>query len=579
MDSSDSMFEAGFLANVYSERPIDSTPNAKVVTRFPPEPNGHLHIGHSKAIAINFGFARYHGGACNLRFDDTNPMGEKAEFFEAIEEMVKWLGFTPDQVTYSSDRFDDLYNLAEQLIIGGSAYVCHCSTAEVQAQRGGGKGCPRYPCPHRDRPSSQSLLEFRGMRDGEYRPQEVALRLKQNLEDGNPQMWDLTAYRVLDSKYKHHRTGDKWRIYPTYDFTHCLCDSLEGITHSLCTTEFELSRVSYNWLCDQLKVYTPMQREYGRLNLTGTVLSKRKIQQLVEENHVRGWDDPRLYTLVALRRRGVPPGAILAFVNELGVTKGVTNIDIKRFEQTIRGYLESTVPRLMLVPDPILVIIDNLSDDHLEMLEVPFAKEASYGTHLIPFTKRVYIDRSDFREEASKDYFRLAPRKSVGLLKVPYPILATSFERDATTSLKPKTSSNPDGHPDGFIADLNPNSEEKYSNAYIEVGFDEVRRRAPWPNKDGEAGPRSGTAPGETVRFQGTRVGYFCVDKDSTVEQTVLNRIVSLKEDSGKADGQLGRVAELPLQVATAKTVQKQAKKIKKISKDVEKADGLSEDV
>ncbi|KAL8671042.1 MAG: hypothetical protein Q9168_004435 [Polycauliona sp. 1 TL-2023] len=388
------MFKVGFLSDVYQERSFESGAISKVVTRvncptrldtkplFPPEPNGFLHIGHSKAIAINFGFAKYHGGDCYLRFDDTNPKGEEEQYFLAIEEMVKWLGFEPKRITYSSDNFDRLYALAEALVERDRAYVCHCTKAEVIAQRGGGEGegKPRYACPHRNRPIAESLAEFRAMRDGKYEAGEAALRMKQNLEDGNPQMWDLFAYRIPEKEYRrHHRTGDKWRIYPTYDFTHCLCDSFEGITHSLCTTEFELSRVSYEWLCDTLKVYKPMQREYGRLNVSGTVLSKRKIVELVNKGHVRAWDDPRLYTLIALRRRGVPPGAILSFVNELGVTKATTNIELKRFETSVRRYLEVTVPRLMLVLEPLAVVIDDLDGDHLEMIEIPFSKDPAYG--------------------------------------------------------------------------------------------------------------------------------------------------------------------------------------------------------
>ncbi|KAI4261402.1 MAG: hypothetical protein L6R42_003400, partial [Xanthoria sp. 1 TBL-2021] len=439
------MFKVGFLSDVYHERSVESGAIDKVVTRFPPEPNGFLHIGHSKAIAINFGFAKQYGGECYLRFDDTNPKGEEEQYFVAIEEMVKWLGFEPKRVTYSSDNFDRLYALAEALVERDRAYVCQCTKAEVTAQRGGGEGegKPRYACSHRNRPTAESLTEFRAMRHGKYEAGEAALRMKQNLDDGNPQMWDLFAYRIPEKEHrKHHRTGDKWRIYPTYDFTHCLCDSFEGITHSLCTTEFELSRVSYEWLCDELEVYKPMQRD-------GTVLSKRKIVELVNKGHVRAWDDPRLYTLIALRRRGIPPGAILSFVNELGVTKATTNIELRRFETSIRRYLELTVPRLMLVLEPLAVVIDDLDDDHLEMVDVPFSKDPAYGahshpteglanhphiqSHTIPFTKKVYIERSDFREVDSDDYFRLAPGKTVGLLKVPFPITATSFEKDSNS--------------------------------------------------------------------------------------------------------------------------------------------------
>ncbi|KAL2041504.1 hypothetical protein N7G274_005886 [Stereocaulon virgatum] len=601
----DSMFKVGFLADVYQERSSE-----RVITRFPPEPNGYLHIGHSKAIAINFGFARYHGGECYLRFDDTNPAGEEKEFDDSIEETVRWLGFTPKRITHSSDNFDRLYELAEVLIQKDGAYVCHCTKAQIVDQRGGGDGKkPRYACPHRSRPILESLTEFRAMRDGKYKPNGAALRMKQNLEDGNPQMWDLFAYRIPRKKEEeadelleedredakeedtkeedlaphHYRTGDKWKIYPTYDFTHCLCDSFEGITHSLCTVEFELSRVSYEWLNNKLVDHKPMQREYGRLSMSGTVLSKRKIQKLVQDKHVRSWDDPRLYTLPALRRRGIPPGAILSFVNELGVTKATSNIEIKRFETSVRRYLEMTVPRLMLVLDPIKVVIDDLPDDHLEMLELPFSKDPAYGVHTVPFTKTVYIERSDFREVDSPDYFRMAPGKPVGLMKVPYPITATTFEKhpesgqvtvvharyerpaEGEKPLKPKSfihwvassptrkspitaevriinplfnSDNPAAHPSGFLADINPTSEEIFPNAMIETGFEEIRRRAPWPAEAGENGSDSeGVVAGpETVRFQGMRMGYFCVDGDSEagMEGVVLNRIVSLKEDTGK---------------------------------------------
>lgn len=383
-------------------------------------------------------------------------------------------------------------------------------------------------------------------------------------------MWDLTAYRILDAP--HPRTGDKWKIYPTYDFTHCLCDSFENISHSLCTTEFINSRESYEWLCNALDLYCPWQREYGRLNLTGTIMSKRKIVQLVSGGYVRGWDDPRMYTLVAIRRRGVPPGAILQFVNELGVTTNHTFVQIKRFEQTVRRYLEETVPRLMMILDPIPVIIQNLPEDHYEELSIPLKMtDDSMGHHNVPFTRTVYIDRSDFRETDSKDYFRLAPGKSVGLLKVPHTIRATGFVKNADGSIKevhahyendapfkkPKTyiqwiahapekgspvalevrqtnqlfkSENPLDHPDGFLADINPDSEEVYKNAIVETGFHEVSRRAPWPEQEGEKkkhGP-------ESCRFQALRVGYFAVDSDTTEDKIVLNRIVTLKEDAGK---------------------------------------------
>ena len=382
------------------------------------------------------------------------------------------------------------------------------------------------------------------MRDGQYKPREAFLRMKQDITDGNPQMWDLAAYRIKNEP--HHRTGTTWKIYPTYDFTHCLCDSFENITHSLCTTEFIQSRVSYEWLNKTLGVYEPMQREYGRLSLTGTVLSKRKLKELVEKRIVRDWDDPRLYTLIAVRRRGVPPGAILEFVNELGVTTSRTIIQIARFEQTIRRYLERTVPRLMLVLDPLPVVIDDISELEGTELSIPFSpKNPAMGEHKVKLTKTVYIDRSDFREVDSKDYFRLAPGKTVGLLQVPHPIKATGFTKDEATgkvkevhavfdreSKKPKTyiqwvgaegsgshraevrihnalfkSDDPNTAEGGFLNDLNPDSEVVYPDALIESGFEEVRRRAPWPEAAGEA--KLGQGGPESVRFQGMRVAYF----------------------------------------------------------------------
>lgn len=580
-----SLFTTGFLGQLHNvgENPqvTESLKSehikacaGRVQTRFPPEPNGYLHIGHSKAITVNFGYARAHNGICYLRFDDTNPEKEEEKYFTAIEDMIEWLGFSPYKITYSSDYFEELYELAEDLVRRGKAYTCTCTDEEIKRNRGGEERGPRQPCVHRSKPTEESLREFRGMRDGVYEPKSIILRMKQDLEDGNPQMWDLIAYRVL--KTPHHRTGDTWKIYPTYDFTHCLVDSFENITHSLCTTEFVQSRVSYEWLCDALEVYKPAQREYGRLNLQGTIMSKRKIEKLVSERHVRDWNDPRLYTLVALRRRGVPPGAILAFVGELGVTTSVTNIQIAKFDNVVRGYLEQSVPRLMMILDPVKIILDNVEDDFLEECVVPFSpKDASMGEHVVPLTKVVYIDRSDFRTEDSKDYFRLAPGKSVGLLKAKYPVRATSFESSTEGTVtvirahyendvpfkKPKAyinwvseskkhsspvhlnevrihhqlfhSDNPSDNPGGFLADINPDSEQIIKGALMEIGFHELVANGPWPKVTQEEGKDDKDAP-ESTRFQALRIGYFCVDSDSTKEKIILNRIVSLKEDAIK---------------------------------------------
>ncbi|PTU19092.1 hypothetical protein P175DRAFT_0533513 [Aspergillus ochraceoroseus IBT 24754] len=547
----DAMFKQGFLANVFRERPTKP-----VLTRFPPEPNGYLHLGHCKAIAVNFGFARYHGD-----FE-----AEEEKYFTAIEDIIQWLGFKPHSITHSSDHFQKLYDLAEKLIKIGKAYVCHCSDTEIKLQRGGEKGGARYRCKDAEQDIDTNLKKFRDMRDGKYEPQTAFLRMFQNIESPNPQNWDLAAYRVL--KKEHHRTKDQWCIYPTYDFAHCLCDSLEGITHSLCTTEFVLSRESYEWLNSTLEVYEPMQREYGRLNVSGTIMSKRGLKKLVDGGYVRAWDDPRLYTVIALRRRGIPPEAILSFINELGVTTAKTVIQISRFEQSVRTYLEPRVPRLMLVLDPLPVVIEDietLEADQLD-LDIPFSpKDPAMGSHHVRLTKTVYIDQSDFREEDSKGYFRLAPGKNVGLWKCPYPIKATTFTKDASGKVtevravldrdgpKPKTyihwvpegsrkvevrihealfkSDDPTAVEGGFLADINANSETIYKEALIEPGFEEVHRRAPWPEAAGE---KSKSGP-ESVRFQGMRVAYFAMDSDSTEDHVVLNRIVSLKQDTGKS--------------------------------------------
>ncbi|KAI2784162.1 glutaminyl-tRNA synthetase [Daldinia loculata] len=531
------MFKTGFLDEVFKIRPMKP-----VFTRFPPEPNGFLHIGHAKAIVVNFGFARYHGGECYLRYDDTNPEAEEQVYFDAILEMVEWLGFKPYKITYSSDNFQKLYDLAEKLIGLEKAYVCQCSDTEIKLQRGGEKGTagPRYRCKHAEQPVEENLKKFRGMRDGQYKPQEAFLRMKQDITDGNPQMWDLAAYRVLDKP--HYRTGDTWKIYPTYDFTHCLCDSFEGIV------------------------------KYGRLSISGTILSKRKILKLVAEKIVRGWNDPRLYTLIGIKRRGVPPGAILEFVNELGVTTANSVIEIKRFDQAIRKYLERTVPRLMLILDPIPVVIEDADDLDGKGLAFPFSpKDPKMGSHDVTFSKTIYIDRSDFREDADPSFFRLAPGKTVGLLQVPHPIKAVSFTKDDATgkvteiravfdkeTKKPKAyiqwvpteaagtrkaevriynslfkSDNPNEAPGGFLNDINPDSEVIYPNALVESGFDEVRRRAPWPEAAGES--ELGKGGPESVRFQAMRIAYFAMDSDSTDDRIILNRIVALKEDAGKS--------------------------------------------
>ncbi|KAG7449026.1 glutaminyl-tRNA synthetase [Guyanagaster necrorhizus] len=613
------VFEEGFLGNLHEpgENPqimphlrdahLAAT-GGNVWTRFPPEPNGYLHIGHSKAIFVNFGYAAHHGGKCYLRYDDTNPEAEEVRYVESILEIIRWLGYEPWKITYSSDYFTELYDLAVELIKRGKAYVCHCSQDEIKSDRGGGRGQPKS-CIHRDRPIEESLVEFENMKNGKYKPKEANLRMKQDLNDGNPQMWDLTAYRVLEKE--HHRTHGKWKIYPTYDFTHCLVDSFENISHSLCTTEFVASRQSYEWLCDALEVYKPRQSEYGRLNIEGTVMSKRKILALVNEGFVNGWDDPRLYTLIALRRRGVPPGAIISFVSGLGVSTASSNIEIARFEQTVRQYLENTAPRLLMVMNPLKVTIENVPEDSVTIVEKPLhPKVPELGASKIPFTRTIYIDADDFRLEDSKDYFRLAPGKTVGLFQAPHPITCTSYKTDPVSGKvvelicrlentgafqKPKAfiqwvaEHAPSGSPviidetrifsrlfksdnpsSDFRSDINPSSLEVVKGAMLEVGFlplawrameeakKESKTRTEAALKDAEPPAADNATPhatsgqlvgNECVRFQGLRVAYFALDKDTRLacldggaevkqqqgDYLVLNRIVSLKEDLGKS--------------------------------------------
>ena len=526
----DAMFEEGLLASLHKpgdnpqinprlrEEHLRAT-NGAVITRFPPEPNGFLHIGHSKAIAVNFGYARYHKGLCYLRFDDTNPAAEEEKYFVSILETVRWLGFEPYKITYSSDYFDRLYELAVELIRRGLAYVDHSTAEEIRAGRGGPDKGERFESKWRHRPVDESLQAFEEMKNGKYKPGEATLRMKQDiLGSGNPQMWDLIAYRVLDAP--HQRTGTKWCIYPTYDFTHCLVDSFENISHSLCTTEFILSRESYEWLCDALEVYKPRQYEYGRLSIEGAVMSKRKMIKLVAGGYVDGWNDPRMYTIIGLRRRGVPPGAILSFVNQLGVSTHNSTIQLNRFDQSVRQYLELNTPRLMMIVKPLKITIENIDEDFVLDIEKPLhPKVPEMGTVKVPFAKTVYIDASDFRTEDAADYFRLAPGKSVGLYQVPHPITCTSFRTDEAgqvvellcryenggEKVVPKTyiqwvaeyaprkspvrvrevrqfnplftCENPAAQ-ENFLDHINPNSKEVLKDAMIEVAFYDVARQS-----------------------------------------------------------------------------------------------------
>lgn len=522
----------------------------KVFTRFPPEPNGYLHIGHAKAMFVNFGLAEERAGCCYLRYDDTNPEAEKKEYIDHIEEIVKWLGWKPFKITYSSDYFDDLYKLAVELIKRGRAYVDHQTPDEIKEYRE-----KKMNSPWRDRPIAESLKIFEEMRCGMIEEGKATLRMKQDMQSDNFNMYDLIAYRIKFTP--HPKAGDKWCIYPSYDYTHCVVDSLENITHSLCTLEFETRRASYYWLLDALDLYQPYVWEYSRLNVTNTVMSKRKLNRLVTEQYVEGWDDPRLMTLSGLRRRGVTSTAINTFVRGIGITRSdCSMIRLDRLEYHIREELNKTAPRAMVVLHPLKVVITNLEAGSVMELDAKKWPDApaddASALYKAPFSNVVYIERSDFRMKDSKGYYGLAPGKSV-LLRYAFPIKCTDviLGDDKETVLEilaeydPEKKSKPKGvlhwvaQPSGgvdplkvevrlfdklflsenpaeledWLGDLNPNSKVVIPNAYSVPSL----RNAP---------------VGESFQFE--RLGYFVVDKDSTSEKLVFNRTVTLKESSAK---------------------------------------------
>uniref|UniRef100_A0A8C4GQ72 Glutamine--tRNA ligase n=1 Tax=Dicentrarchus labrax TaxID=13489 RepID=A0A8C4GQ72_DICLA len=514
----------------------------QIRTRFPPEPNGILHIGHAKAINFNFGYAKANNGICFLRYDDTNPEKEEEKYFTAIKDMVEWLGYKPYAVTHASDNFQQLYDLAVDLVRRGHAYVCHQKGEEL-------KGHNAPASPWRDRPVEESLVLFDRMKKGVFAEGEATLRMKMVMEDGK---MDPVAYRI---KYTpHHRTGDEWCIYPTYDYTHCLCDSIENITHSLCTKEFQARRSSYFWLCNALDVYCPVQWEYGRLNLTYTVVSKRKIIKLVETGVVRDWDDPRLFTLTALRRRGFPPEAINNFCARVGVTVSQTTTEPHLLESCVRDVLNDSAPRVMAVLEPLKVTITNLPENSKSDVRVPdFPANEAKGSHVVPFTRTIFIEQSDFREVMEKGYKRLTPEQPVGLRHAGYIISVQKVikvrcfkgkvvELEVTccssdTAEKPKAfihwvsqpllcevrlyerlflhkhPEDPAEVPSGFLSDINPHSMQTISSALVDISVKEAK---------------------VFDKFQFERVGYFSLDPDSTADKFVFNRTVTLKEDPGK---------------------------------------------
>ncbi|XP_053599968.1 probable glutamine--tRNA ligase isoform X2 [Plodia interpunctella] len=481
----------------------------KVRTRFPPEPNGILHIGHAKAININFGYAAAHDGLCFLRYDDTNPEKEEEKFFVAIKDMVEWLGYKPYKITHSSDYFDQLYEWAVQLIMKDKAYVCHQKSEEI-------KGFNPPPSPWRNRPIEESLQLFEDMKNGKIDEGDATLRMKITLEEGKQ---DPVAYRI---KFKpHHRTGSKWCIYPTYDYTHCLCDSIEHITHSLCTKEFQSRRSSYYWLCNALGIYCPVQWEYGRLNVNYTVVSKRKIAKLIDENIVKDWDDPRLYTLPAL------------------------------LDAAVRDVLNLTAPRVMVVLEPLKLTITNFpSEKPIEVTVPDFPNEPERGSHKVVFSKVLYIEDNDFKEQPEKGYRRLTPNQSVGLrhagyvLKVLKVIKSSSGNvtevectaEPAETAEKPKAFIHWVSEPvtvevrlyEPLFKHKNPEDPNEVPNGFLsDCRTDTLRVLQALAD---------GSIAGARVydKFQFERIGFFSVDPDTTPTKMVFNRTVSLKEDTGK---------------------------------------------
>lgn len=538
---------------------LDSGRFSRVATRFPPEPNGYLHIGHAKSICLNFGLAQKYGGTCNLRFDDTNPAKEETEYVESIMEDVRWLGFEWSNLHYASDYFEQLYRWAEELIVQGKAYVCDLNAEQIRESRGTLTG-PGTNSPFRNRESEENLDLFRRMRAGEFADGSRTLRAKIDMASPNLNMRDPVMYRIL--RATHHRTGDKWCIYPMYDWAHGQSDSIEEISFSICTLEFENHRPLYDWFCSNLRIYHPRQIEFARLNITYMVMSKRKLLQLVKEKHVQGWDDPRMPTISGLRRRGYTPEAIRNFCADVGVAKFNSTIDVVRLENSIRGHLNQVSPRYFAVLDPIKLTISNwpkLSDgsDFVQMTRaINNPEDPQAGSRDVPMTGSLLIERDDFREQASAKFFRLKPggavRLRAGYIVDCYDVIKDSEGNvvevlctyDPTTKSGEDTSgrrvkgtihwvsaahatqvevrnydrlftvADPEDVKPGstFLDNINPNS-LKITHAWVEPSLLEIN-------------------VGQAVQFE--RLGYYCADPDGTVGRPIFNRIVPLRDTWGK---------------------------------------------
>jgi glutaminyl-tRNA synthetase len=528
--------------------------DGRVHTRFPPEPNGYLHIGHAKAISINFGVAKTFEGLCNLRMDDTDPTKEEWEYVEAIKRDIRWLGFDwEDRLFFASDYFEQLYEWALELIEKGKAYVDDLSPEQISAYRGDFT-TPGRESPYRDRSVEENLELFQRMRAGEYEEGERVLRAKIDMSSPNMNMRDPVMYRILYET--HYKQGDAWCIYPTYDWTHGQSDSIEGITHSLCSLEFEDHRPLYNWFLEALEIYHPRQIEFARLNLSHTVMSKRYLLQLVEEGHVDGWDDPRMPTISGMRRRGYPPSAIRAFLDEVGVAKADSLIDMHMLEHFVRDELNRTAPRVMTVMEPLRVVIENYPEDRSDVFEVDINPEDPHsGKRQVPFSRVLYIERGDFREDPPKKFQRLAPGREVRLKRA-YLITCVDVVKDEDGQIvelrctyDPETKGGvaPDGR---YVRTLHWVSAEHALDVDVRL-YDRLFTRADMgdiPKGKGfgdylnpeslivttaKAEPSlAGVQPGD--RFQFYRKSYVCVDPDSTEERLVFNRTVPLRSTWAK---------------------------------------------
>jgi glutaminyl-tRNA synthetase len=548
-----------FIKEIIREDMKTNKWEGRVHTRFPPEPNGYLHIGHAKSICLNFGIAAEFKGKCNLRFDDTNPSKEETEYVESIKQDVRWLGFDwEDRLFFASDYFEQMYQYAEKLILQGQAFVCDLSADEITRYRGTLTE-PGKESPYRNRSIEENIDLFRRMRAGEFPNGARVLRAKIDMASPNLNMRDPVMYRIVHAE--HHRTGNKWCVYPTYDWAHGLEDSIERITHSICTLEFEDHRPLYDWYLDQLGVYHPQQIEFARLNLNYTVMSKRKLLRLVQEKFVSGWDDPRMPTISGLRRRGYTPESIRTFAEKIGVAKRDSVVDIALLEHCLREDLNKRAPRAMAVLRPLKVILDNYPKDKVEELEaVNNPEDPSAGVRKVPFSRELYIEHDDFREEPPKGFFRLSPGREVRL-RYAYIIKCERVVKDEKTgevkelhcTYDPETKSgstgadrkvkatlhwvsashaidaevrlyehlftrqDPDNVPEGsdFTIYLNPKSLEVLKSCKLEPSLSEAK-------------PKD--------RYQFERLGYFCVDLDSTKEKPIFNRTVTLRDEWAKIE-------------------------------------------